>query len=112
MWAGRRVYENPLGTAAMIGAAGLGSALAPMLPAAYLASPLLTFGLPFAKNLAGQLIPIKSNRFTRGINRGTDLALSGMALASAASIPGYLLHGGVGALNALNMYRDTRRTRR
>jgi hypothetical protein len=109
MWAGRKIYENPMGTAAMLGAGALGVAASTMMPGAYLASPLLSYGVPVLKHLASKYIPIKSNRFTRGLNQGVGMAMTGLSLATAGGIPAYLYHGAMGALNARQMYMATKR---
>jgi hypothetical protein len=111
MWAGRKFYENPMGTTAMVGAGALGAVAGAMLPAAYVASPLLTYGMPIARHFATKYIPIKSNRFTRGMNSGLDMAMTGLSLATASGVPSYIISGAIGALHARKMYTGTKRTR-
>lgn len=108
IWAGRKAYENPLGTMAILGSGALGVMTQGALPAARIMSPLLSYGVPAARLALNRYSPIKSNRFTRGLDRGVSMAMTGMSFVPGASIPWYLFNGAMGALNVRNMYHDTR----
>lgn len=108
-WAGRKIYENPFGTAAAVGAGALGAVAAPYLGAAYLASPALSIALPVAKHFVARYSPLPSSRFTRGLNAGTDAFLSAVSLANAGWVPSAALHAGSLALSGVRTYRGTKR---
>lgn len=109
MWAGRKIYENPLGTAAMVGSGAMGVAAGVMLPGTMLASPILYFGVPVARHFASKYMPVQSTRFTRGLGHGIGMAMTGLSLAGAGGIPAALFHGAMGGLGAASMYAATKK---
>lgn len=104
-WTAKKIYENPMGASAIVGAGALG-AMAP-------ASPILYYGLPAAQYLVRNYMPVRSTRLTRGIDKGTSLFMNTMGLASGGgglwSIPGYLLRGASGIYNASQLYNTLKK---